>query len=790
GYEPDSGFDIKLSVENLQLPDPAHAAGAMSEILGKLHRHYRPEGAIDLDATFQRIADGNVLFEGTTELKGLSLTYRGLPYRLDDMRGLIEFTTDRAVFRGVTGRRRGGTFTARGEFSLRGDGKYDVTIDAEDVAFDEQLRKSLPKAYLWVWETLNPAGRALATLQLHSGGEKGRVDVTLKADGKLSFTYSKFPYRVDNIVGDVQITAEKVEVRSVEGSRGAVQCRIDGVIEGINTPQPKTDLTIVARNLPLDETLAAALPAKSRSAFRSLNTSGRADKVTAHVTQAAGKPLDYNILVNIKDVDFKLDAFPYAITGAEGLLTVRPERIIVERLRGRHGRASVLASGQVFTTAENLGIDLQVEMGGLVLDKEFLAALPPAVKKVWDDLSPAGRADMVLSIQQNTPARPGELDYRLVIKPKDMQITYKYFPYRFRVISGEAIVRPGRIELKDLAARTGQMRTSVRGTIESDETGQRAELTVIGRNVPIDAELLAAMPKVLAPLAGRFESGGMCNIDLNKFLFARAAPAEVVGQPAEASSQPSEADGEDPHVAWAVSGTVELKDAMVDIGFAGKKFTGKISGTAARTGKELAIDADVAFESVRVGHHEIIDLKGRLLKGRRSTLLQLLDFSGKAHGGQLAGTVEIRLGEPLQYGLSMVVEDVKLEELFDAGLKDSDKSGKSGKSEEITGLLQGKLEFTAVANDNAKRRATGFVTITKGRMYKLPVLLGLLHVVYLSSPSDAAFTEGYIEYELRGEKLIFTEIHLNGAVLSVVGSGTMDTRTEAIKLNFLAGPPG
>ncbi len=108
----------------------------------------------------------------------------------------------------------------------------------------------------------------------------------------------------------------------------------------------------------------------------------------------------------------------------------------------------------------------------------------------------------------------------------------------------------------------------------------------------------------------------------------------------------------------------------------------------------------------------------------------------------------------------------------------------------MTGQLDGRIELTETAGRIESRQASGVLRISGAELYKLPVLLDLLTVVFLSLPHDAAFTEGEFIYYLRGETLVFTEIYLRGRQISLVGSGSMNMKTKELKMTFLAGPPG
>ena len=78
--------------------------------------------------------------------------------------------------------------------------------------------------------------------------------------------------------------------------------------------------------------------------------------------------------------------------------------------------------------------------------------------------------------------------------------------------------------------------------------------------------------------------------------------------------------------------------------------------------------------------------------------------------------------------------------------------------------------------------------IFDARIYKLPVLLDMFQPMLLSMPGESPFTEGAAIYHLKDHKLEFTEIFLSGKGMSIVGSGTMNTESEAIKLTFLGRP--
>ena len=230
-----------------------------------------------------------------------------------------------------------------------------------------------------------------------------------------------------------------------------------------------------------------------------------------------------------------------------------------------------------------------------------------------------------------------------------------------------------------------------------------------------------------------------------------------------------------------------FRDVSIDIGFGPRTLTGTIQGQASRESQNLGVEADVQLTGLTLGNHEVTDVRGHLSKSPRGNVLRVEKIDGKVHDGRLAGEAAIRLTDPIHYRLSVSVENVDLAKMFNAGVKDREKWL------DMNGLLTGELILIATGGEHPTRQAIGELEITRGRMYKLPVILGMLNVVYLSLPGDSAFNNGFIRYHLKNDKLEFREIFLTGKEgvgISILGSGTLDMKSDDLKLTFLTGPPG
>jgi len=781
GYEPDSPFSIKLRVDGMELPACQSATGRLAETLRKIHEVYQPSGRINVSATVRRLRDGKVVLTGTGRPDGMTATFKHFPYRIEDLRGTIFLLADRVELSGMTARHGEGKLKIRGRVTPGADQAFDITVEAADISADAELRSALPKQFAHLWDALDPKGLVAAVVHVYRGAEfeHEHVDVTLELDGRASVTYSGFPYPLEKVRGQLRIRDDDVSL-DIQAATGPMRCTIHGAIAGINTPRPDVDLKIDATSLPLNETLEAALTGPVREAVSDLRPSGEAGRITARVLASEGKDLDYDILATLKGAKFNHEAFPYAITDAAGVLRIRPGQVTIENLTGRHGKTPIRISGQAFLGSQGLGLDIQAAGDGVRFEKDLFNALPADLQKLWRRLALVGSADMSLAVRHNTPDRPAGTDYRLVMSPKDMQVRYPSSGRIFSGVTGRIVATPQRITLEKLNASAGQMQVSLDGTIVLAESGYQAELSLRADDVPIDAELIHSVPAELAPLTDHLRPGGSCRLDIDKLCFTRSRLARTHTAASAPATKPAGAAAK---TTWNLNGSASFEGMIIDMGFGPKELSGEVSGSASWT-EALAINADIALRSAGVDRRRLSDLRGRLRKSPRSSLIRIENLSAKAYDGRLAGFAEIRFVQPLQYGLSLSVEQIKLGELLGAEAAETQKRPK------VTGLLAGNIQMTATAGQRASRRALGVLRISDARLYKLPVMVGLLRVIHLALPGQTTFSEGNMTYSLKGERLVFREIYLRGASLSIVGSGVVNMNTKALKLTFLAAAPG
>jgi hypothetical protein len=809
GLAADSPFTVRVEVSDLALPEPGILSEPLARLADQIRRDYSPRGRAKLQATFSRDADGRFTKNGVVEFGGMSGRFRIVPIDIENITGRVSFDDEAATLEEIAG-------TGPGDCRVRIDGRvdfsssnpHDIRVQCWDVPLVESIRRAMPSQVQEAWKQLSP------------GGTVGRVDVTvvktesqgsphvtarLDFDGRASLTYAQVPYPLERLRGQVTIDGDSVQITGCRGQRGSMSATIDGSLAHLGDPRrQEVDLMIECRRVGLDKTLAEALGERGQSALAALRPQGVATRVSARVQREAGEELTWEATALIRDAELDLELFPYKVSAVEGRVRLLPGKAVVERLTARRGDAQFVAVGEVLLDGPDATMDLEISGRGVELDESLRAALNPEMRELWASMGPSGKADFAVSIWRDSPGpddeadeatEPRPHDYRLVLTPRDLSICYRGFPYVFKNIRGRIVAEPGRVRIEDVTASEGEMTASLSGALTSGEKADEADLAITINKLPIDRDLLDAMPAEVASLLQDVKAGGRCDLELSQLRFTlprRSPTSQPTTAPASASapasglavattsltSQPTSAPAQTVGL-WSATGSLTLDGVRVDF-LGDKAISGKLSGSAGRSGDGFSLDMELAFDSIEAQERKVEKLRARLLKRGDSPVMRLDNLSAKVHGGGVAGFGEIRLGEPIRYGINVSVDNLLLDELL----------GKGEKRSEVRGLVDGRLQLTGSLGDNDDRRASGVVRISKASMYRVPVLLGLLQVLTLSLPGDTAFTDAEMSYYLKGDELTLEEIWLSGPSLSALGSGSVDLKTGKLRLNFLTAPAG
>lgn len=859
GYGSESEVNFTVTSEEVRFPLSLEGDAA-EDALTAVETMLKPRGSVALRTLVHKDPKGPLGIEVVVTPKSLSMELIDFPYRMDLVSGELrcrvlgrsaaeedgsgesgagEALANEAGFESVI--ELNDLVCARGSARLSIQGTisdlskplpdYRLEARADDFQLDQDLRDAIPESFREIYDCFAPRGSADGDVRIYTprdieSPEAVQTDIDVHLDGTASMEFVDFPYRVDNLVGEVRITRDRVEIEEITNQQvdGGPVVRINAGVDGLSSNRPRVSVDVKAWAVPLDAKLREALPRESREIYDQFALAGNVD-VDGCFTRVGLDPVDFEVAIDFREVDLLYKPFPCPMTSTIGRLWVSPEVARVEEtapLRGSCADGVLSITGAAMSLVESdPGVELTFSAEDLNLGDEVRQALPPKVQAIWDRFQPSGPVDADLWYQATGE---GET-YKLLLTPRGASACFTSFPYPLRNLSGRVEAEPGVVRLQDLRAgdapvagrsnpgeserQAGAIRLDGELHLSQGElTG--ADLQISTGELAVDEEMCRALGGLVGRRAERIKPRGTLQLDGLDLLFdaasfrqgrftsldpspsASSAPAED----AEAvASSPTSAQADLSPPQLRIAGVARLTDLAFDAGVPVQDVTGTVEGTLL-LGPRLAdvgVDAGLRLDTVEIGRGEMRGFRGRIEKAYGADVAMLRDVAADLYQGRLAGDLQVWLAPSTRYALRVNVEDVQLEELLAASADPDDEPAEGARR--AVGRLDGTLRIQGEAGQPETIEGQGRLHVTEARLAQIPVVLGAMNIVFLQLPADTVFRTGRVDYYIQGSLLRFENIYMSESVegergnVSMVGSGEMNTEDQRISIVFVSGPP-
>lgn len=384
-----------------------------------------------------------------------------------------------------------------GAIALSPQGSFQGRLSgrAQAVTLDAGLRRALPEGLREVFDRLDPRGTAhdLAIVvespeRFTARGVGGKAG----GDDELVVTPRHFAYPVQVDAFDVERVDEVVRLRALRG-RTPKGGRWTGsglvTLSGDDTP-PVVDLGVEAKGVRVEAALIEAIPAGAAlDLLRGMRPEGQADaSLRIHVPPDGGPEVHGTLdleqaTVHVDRVDPSLVGLAgEPVTGLSGRLRLAiPDGVTIDRLEGRLAGARVEASGSISaassaspaapgsggvaaTDSGATGVDLTVQLDGLVLDARTRAMAGPMAADTLARFRPSGPVDLRAHVvRDGAGAR-----VNLVVRPKGMTVVPDLFPLQVEELTGELEIDDGEPVRIDVAGRVGAGRLRVKRSRDAE----------------------------------------------------------------------------------------------------------------------------------------------------------------------------------------------------------------------------------------------------------------------------------------------------------------------------------
>ncbi|MGO8745846.1 MAG: AsmA-like C-terminal region-containing protein [Thermoguttaceae bacterium] len=740
----------------------------------------RGQAAVGMRAGYDPAATPPYTFEISAQLTRGRFDDSRLPYPLSDIRAACAFDNEGIRIGPISA--HCGQSTIRASYHRRGyaaDSPCAIEVKVPELELNRQLEDVLPEALRPDWRKYLPAGRVGLEAKFSFDGKTWRPQIAVECLN-VSYSYYKFPYRLERSTGQIELKNDVVTAR-LTGYAGNQPIRISAeVAHPFQESEHFGWLEAKGDNLPLDEKLLAALPAPTQATIRALQPRGTINGWFRIWRDRPGEPIQRRLKLWLNQCGICYAKFPYPIGNIGGLLEMRGDHWDFRDLEGNKDTGHITCSGYLTPTPRGHELCLSFTGTSIPLDGDLRLALKPDMQQVWDDLKPQGTADILdAEVVYASDRDHLEVSFRARPRSESAAIEPVYFPYRLEKLHGVVAYRDGLVTLEQFKGDHGNVRFAADGTCKfAPEGGWRFDLKNLAVDrLRLDRELMQALPLRLKKAFVELNPRGAMDLQ-GAVSFAREA-----GFRAPVTS------------AWDLG--IVFQQAAFDCGVAVENVSGGLRLTGQFNGQRFGTRAELDIDSANYKDFQFTQVKGPVwLDDDRLLLGTLVDrpFPGP-HAAQPAVperqpraiTAEL-FGGRVQAGgwVTLALPE------FDVGgtFANVDLSRLAQEAAPGRRNLRGKIA-ASISLHGTGRSANGLggrgrVHLSEADIYELPVMISMLKLLNLREPNTKAFSASDVAFRLEGKNIYFDSLTFNGDAISLEGTGEMSLADEKINLTLHA----
>lgn len=734
-----------------------------------------------------------------------------LPFGLQNLRGQLYWDNAQVRLTDLRADGRGTSLRVNGRFGLEGpDPGGAVQVAITDLVVSDQYSGGLPPAIERFLRVARPSGPidVNGTFDRDETGAWTAQAFKLTAKGATAVP-AAFPYPIQNITGVFELTAPGRLEANMTGKAGPHPVSMHATVTNPG-PEAEVAVKITAAHAVIDKGARDAFKPEIRSVLEKLALEGNAEKLEVRLFRPAGIEQKYAwwLTTSVRDGQIEYDAFPYRIKQLAGDLDYDSETatLTLRNVQGVHDRAVLtMARGTYRRPPTNpasplpgtppYGLDLPIEAKSVTLDSELGAALQPGLGTLWDDLQPAGIADLKVQVRW-VPGRPPDIRLpELTIAKGSLRM--KAFPYLIDDIAATLAYQPGRLDIVDFIGWHDVTSIATRQSSFAIQPNGEWLLTlqnVAADDVQLDTELRGAIPQGLRQAIDSLELRGV---------EGRSPIRKITGQIdlRGARRSPTITSG------WNLTG--ELSHAAAKVGVQATHATGIVQCSGSFDGDAVDLTGSVNLQAAEVFGQRLMSIRGpfalrkdQVEIGTRDALVggpgAVTDPPGVRvdqrltadclGGGLLTLDAQVALGDKPSYIGRTTLTGGRLEHFAH--------SARGGGMRNISGVMNGWVNFQGRGTESAGLEGRGRLRIEPAALYQLPVFMQMFQALTVIAPAgtldNTAFRSAQADFRIRnaGFEAFQPEgaVVLTGDSLRLVGGGRVEFDGR-LQLDFYTTPP-
>ena len=630
----------------------------------------------------------------------------------------------------------------------------------------------------------------------------------------ISICDRKFPYRIEQLAGEIGLTERSATLNNLCGSHGNVKLFFNGWSRDFG-PDWKYQIWITSDNMVLDDALYDALSTKQKRFWSAFSPSGVA-AIDYRVSRKSATDKKKILTVELFGVDAAYHHFPYPLGNLTGRLLFDPDNITISNLRSQLNGREITLNGRVTACSTDRPIcDISVKAEDVLLDSILGSALSDRQRYFYEQLDMTGSADADIEIftpKEDSAPTTFIADVSLKktsLKVPELQkesetemLEVNKLPLLVSDISASVVFTPGLIRIENFAGRYGQGPVSLTGRIWTGDESQQPRycLSINTEQIEINDDLIFVLPASLEKVVSELHLGGQINLtaDLN-----RAGTDDCPDYKMTVDCLGNNIDFEEfrypiKDITGSLTITkkgVEMKDITAtvvdDVRMEPKASGVKINGQVSLVDDDFdngrlqpsSADITLTAETFRVKGKAFRSLKADVYydPSRQSWVAE--NFLADSYGGKVTGNLQLKqsANRPLEYLLQIGFNDIDLERfLSDTKHKQTNQNGYT------SGKMDGSLSIAGPLAENLPRIGQCRFQIVDMQVGKLSPLAKLLNVLQLNESKDFAFDRMLVDSYINHDKLFFEQFDLSGESVAFNGTGWLNLKTEDVDLTLTA----
>ncbi len=817
-YDANDAYTLQLKIKDFRSSDGASDIFALDEpslvkswstfdILQRFFARFNPAGHIDVDlaasGNLKRLAESEL--NGKVYCKDVSIRDVNFPYPVQHIAGELDFTEQGVTLNDLIGEHNDVDLTFGGFSRDFGpDWQYQIRIKSDNMALDQDLYEALKPKQKKLWSAFSLSGVAAIDYTFSRQPralEKKSLKVRLY-DSKV--TYENFPYPLKNLAGNLLFEGDDIHVSDLVSRYNGREITLNGRVAVLSAERPIYDISINAKDIPLDSELGAAMPPRQRNFYEQFDMAGIADaEVRVFTPEPNAGPAAFTADVSIKESSLHVEQLPLDINDISAKAVVTGDSIDIKDFSGRYDQAAVSLAGRVWPTekAEQKRYCLKLRTEQMQLNDNVIELLPASLKGVFSDWQLKGKVNISADLNNNAPDDcPG---YKLVVDclgnsldfhfaqaaPNEVPVGFKPAPYPLKDVTGKLIIAADNIKLENMTAAVPESAASENETTIKlngditlvDNAFSSGRFRLSADDIAFDDRLSEALPADLRDMYVKLAPDGSFDLNLEDIKMSGTGGGR------------RQVDFE---------GNAKLKNCNLDVRPAVTDINAvlDINGVYNTDGGFSKGRVTAFMDGFKVDGRTITALKADMNYDNRRWSWLTDNWVGDCCGGKLTGKLEFRQpdGEQSEYLLQVGFKDIDLEKflsepnrsqvrtwtLSEQGNQSRDISEESKFNGATSGKMSGSLSLTAGVAGGYSQLGRCRLIITDMHIGKPSPLAKLLYVLQLTDSKDFVFKQMFVDSYIKNDRLMFEKFDLSGESLAFNGAGLMDLKTKDVDLTL------